>query len=95
MHSTEMINMCFDILGEGIVCCHAKDTVIEKNKMLALMTMKPAGQGILDYETCLTRMSRLSHSRSLLLEFAQPQEYPAAKRFLEKTALKAGVEIYR
>lgn len=93
-HSTEMINMCFDILGESIVCCHAKDTYIEKNDMLVLMTMKPAGKGVQDYETYLTRMSHMKHPRTLLLEFAKTEEYPAAKLFIEQKAAKLGVKIY-
>jgi len=93
-HSTEMINWCFELLGEDIVCCHAKDTFIERNDMLALMTMKPAGKGVQDYETYLTRMSRMKYPRTLLLEFAKDEEYPAVKEFLEKTAAKVGVKLY-
>lgn len=94
-HSTEMINLCFDILGDSIVCCHAKDTFIERDEMLALLTMKPAGQGVQDYETYLTRLSRLNHARTLLLEFAKPEEYPVAKAFVENAASNVGVKIYR
>ena len=93
-HSTEMINWCFDLLGEDIVCCHAKDTLIERNQMLAMMAMKPAGQGVQDYETYLTRLSRMKHPRTLLLEFAKDDEYPGVKAFIEKTAAKVGVKIY-
>jgi len=94
-HSTEMINMCFDLLGEDIVCCHGKDTFIERDKMLALITMKPAGKGVQDYETYLVRMSHMKYPRTLLLEFAKPEEYPVAKAFVEETAAKVGVKIYR
>jgi len=94
-HSTEMLNWCFDLLGEDIVCCHAKDTFIERDKMLVLMTMKPAGQGVQDYETYLVRMSHLKHPRTLLQEFAKDEEYPGVKAFLEKTAAKVGVKIYQ
>ena len=93
-HSTEMINRCFDLLGEDIVCCHGKDTFIERDKMLALITMKPAGKGVQDYETYLVRMSHMKHTRTLLLEFAKPEEYPVARAFVEETAAKVGVKIY-
>ncbi|MHB9029833.1 MAG: sugar phosphate isomerase/epimerase family protein [Candidatus Latescibacterota bacterium] len=93
-HSTEMIDWCFDLLGESIACCHGKDTFIERNQMLALITMKPAGQGVQDYETYLTRMSHLKYPRTLLLEFGKDEDYPAAKAFIEKTAAKVGVKIY-
>jgi len=94
-HSTEMIDMCFDILGESIANCHAKDTFIERDKMLALITMKPAGKGVQDYVTYLTRMSQLKRTRTLLLEFAKDHEYPAAKAYVEEMAKKAGVTIYQ
>ena len=93
-HSTEMIDMCFDILGETIANCHAKDTFIERDQMLAIMSMKPAGRGVQDYETYLTRMSHLKRPRTLLLEFGKDEEYPAEKAFVEKTAAKVGVTIY-
>lgn len=93
-HSTEMLNRCFDMLGEDIICCHGKDTYIERDKMLVLLTMKPAGKGVQDYETYLVRMSRMKWPRTLLLEFGKDEEYPAAKAFVEKTAKKVGVKIY-
>ncbi len=93
-HSTEMINWGFDLLGESIACCHAKDTFIERDQMLALLTMKPAGQGVQDYETYFLRLSHMKYPRTLLLEFAKEEEYPGVKAFLEKTAAKVGVKIY-
>ncbi|MFA6470976.1 MAG: sugar phosphate isomerase/epimerase family protein [Candidatus Latescibacterota bacterium] len=93
-HSTEMLNWSFDLLGEDIISCHAKDTFIERDKMLVIMSMKPAGQGMQDYETYLVRMSRMKWPRTLLLEFAQPEEYPVAKAFVESTAAKIGVKMY-
>ncbi|MFC1508649.1 sugar phosphate isomerase/epimerase family protein [Candidatus Omnitrophota bacterium] len=94
-HSTEMIDMCFDILGESIANCHAKDTFIERDKMLALITMKPAGKGVQDYVTYLTRMSQLKRPRTLLLEFGKDEEYPVAKAYIEENAAKAGVTIHQ
>lgn len=93
-HSTEMIDWCFDLLGEDIVCAHAKDTFIATDQMLAMITMKPAGQGVQDYETYLKRLSRMKYPRTLLLEFAKDEEYPAVKAFIEQTAARAGVKIY-
>lgn len=93
-HSTEMLNRCFDMLGENILCCHGKDTYILRDQMLANLTMQPAGKGAQDYETYLVRMSRMKWPRTLLLEFAKDEEYPEAKAFVEKTAAKVGVKIY-
>jgi len=94
-HSTEMLNRSFDMLGEDIMCCHGKDTYIERDKMLAHLVMKTAGNGVQDYETYLVRMSRMKWPRTLHLEFAlDKSEYPAAKAFVEKTAAKVGVKMY-
>jgi sugar phosphate isomerase/epimerase len=94
-HSTEMLNRCFDMLGEDIICCHGKDTYLERDQMLAMLTMKTAGNGVQDYETYLVRMSRMKWPRTLHLEFAKdPGEYPAVKAFVEETAKKVGVKIY-
>ena len=92
-HSTEMINKCFDMLGENIVNCHAKDTLITGG-MLIHLTMHPAGKGVQDYETYLVRMSHMKWPRVLMLEFAKDEEYPEAKAYIEKTAEKVGVKIY-
>lgn len=94
-HSTEMLNKCFDMLGENIAYCHAKDTLIAPGIMLANLTMQPAGKGIQDYETYLVRMSHMKKTRVLMLEFAKLEEYPEAKAFIEKTAAKVGVKIYQ
>jgi len=93
-HSTELLNECFDLLGEDIIGCHAKDTFILKNKMLAYITEVPPGQGVQDYETYLVRMSRMEWPRTLMLEHFKPEDYPPAKAFIEKTAEKVGVRIY-
>ncbi len=92
-HSTEMLNKSFDMLGENIMVCHAKDTVMGPG-MLVHLTMVAAGKGVQDYETYLVRMSRLKFPRTLMLEFGTDEEYPVSKAFIEKTAEKVGVKIY-
>jgi sugar phosphate isomerase/epimerase len=94
-HSTELLNECFDLLGESILGCHAKDTLIPNDKMLAYITEAPPGQGVQDYETYLVRLSRMKWPRTLLLEHFPAKEYPPAKRFIEDTAARIGVMIYK
>ncbi len=89
-HSTEMINRCFDMLGENIANCHAKDRTIQGYNLQFIVP----GQGVQDYETYLVRMSRMKRPRVLMLEHIQDEEYPVAKAFIEKTAEKLGVKIY-
>jgi sugar phosphate isomerase/epimerase len=92
--STELLNECFDLLGENILGCHAKDTYILPDRMLAYITEVPPGQGVQDYETYLVRMSRMKWPRTLLLEHMKDEDYAPAKGFIEETAKKAGVRIY-
>jgi len=93
--TTEFINEGFDMLGEDILCAHAKDSYILPDRMSAYITEVRAGTGILDYETFLVRLSRLSYPRTLLIEHISEEEYPEAKKFIEDTAAKVGVKIYR
>lgn len=93
--NTELIEECFDLLGEHIIAGHAKDTWILPDRMSAYITEVAPGKGILDYETYLVRLSRLSYPRTLLIEHIPDEEYPAAKKYIEETAEKVRVKIYR
>lgn len=92
--TTELINECFDLLGENIIAGHAKDTWVLPNKMSAYITEPAAGKGILDYETYLVRLSRLSYPRTLLIEHIPDEEYAQAKKYIGDTAEKVGVKFY-
>ncbi|HDY87661.1 MAG TPA: sugar phosphate isomerase/epimerase, partial [bacterium] len=92
--TTELINECFDLLGEHIIVADAKETYVLPNKMSAYITQVVPGKGILDYETYLVRLSRLSYPRSLLIEGIAEKDYPEAKKYIEETAAKVGVKIY-
>ena len=93
-HTTELINECFDLLGEDIVACHAKDTqVIPDQQTLHIQEVCP-GRGVYDFRTYLLRMSRLKSPRALEPEHIPEEEYPEAKAFLEKTAAETGVKLY-
>ncbi|MBN1292786.1 MAG: sugar phosphate isomerase/epimerase [Candidatus Latescibacteria bacterium] len=92
--NTELIQECFDLLGENIIACHAKDTYILPDKMSAYITELAPGKGILDYETYLVGLSRLSTPRPLLIEHIPDEQYADAKKYIEDTAAKVGVKIY-
>lgn len=93
--NTELINECFDILGEHIIAAHAKDTYVLPDKMSAYITEVVPGEGILDYETYLVRLSHLSYPRTLLIEHIPDEKYTEAKKYIEETAAKVGVKIYK
>ncbi len=91
--ATELLNDCFDLRGEDICYAHAKD-ILWTNNMLPAFEWVIPGNGSNDYETYLTRLSRLKHPRALMLEFLSGDQYPQAKKFIEDTARKVGVTIY-
>ena len=90
----ELINECFDLLGEDILACHAKDTYVLPNKMSAYITQILPGKGQLDYETYLVRLSRMKWPRTLVIEHLKEEEYPLAKDFIKRAAAKVGVKIH-
>ncbi len=92
--NTELIEECFDLLGEHIVAAHAKDSYILPDKMSVYLTEVAAGQGVIDYETYLARLSRLSWPRTLLIEHLPEEEYPGARKYIVETAEKIGVTLY-
>ena len=92
--TTELLNECFSLLGENILCAHAKDVLWTPEMLPSLKWVVP-GTGTMDYEVYLTHLSRLKRPRPLLLEFLPADQYPQAKKFIEDTAARVGVKIHR
>jgi len=93
-HTTELINECFDLLGENIFGCHAKDTYIWPDKQTVHVQEVAAGRGIMDYETYLVRLSRMKWPRTILPEHVPAEELIEAAGFIRKVAAKVGVKIH-
>jgi len=93
-HTTELVNECFDLLGESIMGCHAKDTYIWPDQQTVHVQEVCPGKGVLDYEQYLVRMSRLKWPRALEPEHIPDEEYPDAMKYIRATAQKVGVKIY-
>ncbi|MBA7567536.1 hypothetical protein ES708_09251 [subsurface metagenome] len=91
--STELINECFDLLGETVSYAHCKDVLLTDN-MLPAFEWVVVGTGTMDYETYLTRLSRMKSPRPLMLEFLPREKYPEARKYVLETAKKVGVTIY-
>ncbi len=94
-HTTELIHECFDLLGENIMGCHAKDTYIIPDRQTVLVQEVCPGKGVLDYRAYLARMSRLAWPRALEPEHIADDEYPEAKAYIERVAKETGVRLYR
>ncbi len=93
-HTTELINECFDMLGEDIFGCHAKDShVLTHSQTVHVQEVCP-GRGSLDYETYLVRLSRMKWTRSLLPEHIPADQFDEAYAYIRKMADKAGVKIH-
>ena len=93
-HTTELIDECFDLLGENILGCHAKDTYIWPDIQTVHVQEVCPGRGVMDYETYLVRMSRLKWARTLLPEHIPGDQYDEAYGYMKKAAEKVGVTIY-
>jgi len=90
-HTTELINECFDTLGEDIHGCHAKDTFIFPHQQTVHVQEVCPGRGVLDYETYLVRLSRMKWSRTLLPEHIPADQFDEAYAYLRKVADRVGV----
>jgi len=93
-HTTELINECFDLLGENIVGCHAKDSYVLPHSQTVHVQEVCPGRGNLDYETYLVRMSRLEWIRALSVEHFPEDQFPEAWAYIRKVAARVGVKIY-
>ena len=94
-HTTELLNECFDLLGESILGCHAKDTYILPDIQTVHVQEVCPGKGVMDYETFLTRMSRMKWPRALFPEHIKDEEFPEADAYIAKVARETGVKLYR
>lgn len=93
-HTTELLHESFELLGEDIIGCHAKDTFIWPDRQTVHVQEVCPGKGVLDYETYLVLMSHLKWPRALEPEHIEDSEYPEAKAYIEKIASNVGVKLY-
>jgi sugar phosphate isomerase/epimerase len=92
--TTELLHQCFDLLGEDIFGCHAKDSYVQPHTQTLYIQEVCPGRGNLDYETYLVRLSRMKWARALLPEHIPSEQYPEAYAYIRKVAAKVGVKIY-
>ncbi len=92
--TTELLNTCFELMGEDIMYAHAKD--VQWRGMLPGIQWVIPGEGVMDYEVYLTHLSRLESTRVLMLEFLRgDDQYAQGREYIEHTAEKLGVTIYK
>ena len=93
-HTTELLNQCFDMLGEDILGCHSKDSYVLPHSQTVHVQEVCPGRGSMDYETFLVRMSRMKWPRTLNPEHFPSDQNPEAYAYMRKVAAKVGVKIY-
>lgn len=94
-HTKELINECFDLLGERIMGAHAKDTYILPDQQTIHIQEVCPGRGVLDYPTYLLRLSHMKWPRALEPEHIPDDQYPEATEYVASTAAKIGVKLYK
>ncbi len=93
-HTTELLNECFDLLGENIYGGHAKDSYILPHSQTVHVQEVCPGRGNLDYETYLVRLSRLKWPRTLLVEHIPGDQVSEGYEYIRRVAAKTGVKIH-
>ena len=92
-NTTALLEDCFRRLGPWIVSCHAKDIVLCGALAMHLDEV-PAGLGLLDYRTFLSKLDRLYGAPPLMLEhLAEESDYLAARDRLFKIANELKIQV--
>ena len=86
------LNHHFDVLGEHIVSCHAKDIWIENRLTLHLQDGCP-GKGLVDFKTLFKRMEALSPDLPVISEGNSTEDLPAVSRLFHNTAKELGIRV--
>ncbi len=93
-HTTELLTECFDLLGEDIYGCHAKDTYVLPHSQTVHVQEVCPGRGRMDYETYLVGLSRLKWPRALLPEHIPGDQFAEAYAYIRSVAAKVGVKLH-
>ena len=94
--TTELINETFDLLADKVACVHLKDIGIDHTHMFLKMDEVNIGDGVMDYDTYLKRLSDLDPDMPCYCEH-MPTEQDYALNFarLHRLADKAGARFKR
>jgi len=90
--TTSAINHHFDLLGEHIASCHAKDIWLENRLALHLQDGCP-GQGLVDFKTLFRRMEALSPDYPVIAEGNKTEELPAVSALFHNTARELRIRV--
>ncbi len=91
--NTDLLNHCFDKLGQWSASCHAKDLTWDVEMNVHFREVRP-GTGSLDYATYLKRLAALPQNPPLMLEhLPNAGEYDQARLYILETGRKLGLSF--
>jgi sugar phosphate isomerase/epimerase len=91
--NTALLRECFDLLGEHIRCCHAKDLTLGEGVTVQFNEVRP-GLGALDYVTFLRELNKLGADIPVLLEhLPHAEEYRQAAEYIRSVAVQEGISL--
>ena len=86
------VNHHFNVLGEHIVSCHAKDIWVENRLAVHLQDGCP-GKGNMDFNTLFRRMEALSPDYPVIVEGAGTDDLPAVSELFHTIARELGIRV--
>ena len=82
----------FDLLGEHIVSCHAKDVFVE-DRLVIHISDGCAGRGMVDFRALCRRMQMLSPDYPVIVEGAQTEDLPEVSAFFQQIAAELDIRL--
>jgi sugar phosphate isomerase/epimerase len=86
------VNHDFDVLGQFIVSCHAKDIWIENRLALHLQDGSP-GKGSMDFRTLFRRMEALSPDFPVIVEGSETEDLPEVGQLFHGIARELSIRV--
>ena len=90
-NNARFIKNCFALLGPWIVSCHAKDLNMPPKHATVQIDETFIGDGVLDYDTYLKEIEKLSSPPTLMIEHLNESQLIKGLKFIFKKAEEAGV----
>ena len=87
-----LIRHCFELLGDQIVSCHAKDLTMRGELALHFDEVL-MGTGNMDYRAYLTELNKLPQPPPLMLEHIKGKEFVVARDHLFALGRELGIEF--
>jgi sugar phosphate isomerase/epimerase len=92
--SGAIMRRCIKLFGDRIVAAHAKDIKLREPAISVILEEVVAGQGNLDFATCLRELYRLPQAVPYMMEHLGTEaEYDQAAAHIRQVAKAEGIEL--